>query len=66
MDPVTIIEIVNTVGFPIACVVAMFFMLNKERETHKEETDKMIEALNNNTLVLESIKAILHERGTDI
>lgn len=59
MDYTTIQTFINSVGFPIACVVAMWFMLNKEREAHKEESDKMIEALNNNTLVLESIKTML-------
>lgn len=63
MDITAIIEVVNTVGFPIACVVVMFYMLNKERETHKEENERMIEALNNNTIVLENIKTILQDRG---
>ena len=63
MDITAIIEVVNTVGFPIACVIVMFYMLNKERETHKEENERMIEALNNNTIVLENIKTILQDRG---
>ena len=59
MDYTVFTTFINSVGFPIACVIAMWFMLNKEREAHKEETDKMIEALNNNTVVLESIKTML-------
>ena len=59
MDYTAFTTFINSVGFPIACVVAMWVMLNKEREAHKEETDKMIEALNNNTVVLESIKTML-------
>ena len=59
MDYTTIQTFINSVGFPITCVVAMWLMLNKEREAHKDESDKMIEALNNNTLVLESIKTML-------
>ena len=32
-----IIELIQGVGFPIACAVAMFCMLNKEQKEHKEE-----------------------------
>ena len=59
MDYSGIQTFINSVGFPIACVIAMFWMWNKEREAHKEETDKMIEALNNNTKVLESLKSMI-------
>ena len=59
MDIASITQFVNQLGFPIACVIAMFYMLNKEMEAHKEEVDKMITALNNNTLVLEHIKTML-------
>ena len=59
MDFTALSDFVNTMGFPIACVIAMWYMLNKEREAHKEETDKMIDALNNNTIVLEQIKIMI-------
>lgn len=59
MDYSVIQTFINSVGFPIACVIAMFWMWNKEREEHKNETDKMIEALNNNTKVLESLKSMI-------
>ena len=63
MDYGSFFDFINSVGFPIACVVAMWFMLNKEREAHKEESDKMIEALNNNTVVLESLKTMLEVKS---
>ena len=63
MDIASITQFVNQLGFPIACVITMFYMLNKEREAHKEEVDKMITALNNNTLVLEQIKTMLGGGG---
>lgn len=47
--------IISNVGFPIACVVAMFYMWNKEREAHKEETDRLTEAINNNTVVMQQV-----------
>lgn len=42
-------------AFPIVCVIAMFFMWNKEREDHKTEVKQMTEAVNNNTVALEKI-----------
>lgn len=68
-----IIQIVQSLGFPIACVVAMFVMWQQEVKAHDEEMDKMrttletqttatTEALNNNTLVL---TRILERLGID-
>lgn len=36
-----IITIIQTVGFPIACAVAMFLMLQSEQKAHKEESEKL-------------------------
>lgn len=36
-----IVQLIQTVGFPIACAIAMFIMLNNETKTHKEETEKL-------------------------
>ena len=36
-----VITLIQTVGFPIACAVAMFMMLNNEQKAHKEETEKL-------------------------
>ena len=55
MEAEVITQLVSNLGFPIACVVAMFWMWNKEREAHKEESDKWIEAINNNTRVMEKV-----------
>lgn len=52
----TIAQLISTLGFPIAVCVYMFYSQEKERETHKEETAKLTEALNNNTLVIQSLK----------
>ena len=57
MDAEVISNLISNLGFPIACVVAMFWMWNKERESHKEESDKWIEAINNNTRVMEKVLA---------
>lgn len=57
MEAEVINNLISNLGFPIACVVAMFWMWNKERESHKEESDKWIEAINNNTRVMEKVLA---------
>lgn len=73
----SLIQLIQGVGFPIACAVAMFVMLNKEQKEHREETSQisstitalkesftesmndqkqdMVNALNNNTLVLQKL-----------
>ena len=61
-----VIQIIQSLGFPIACVIAMFAMWQKEVKAHDEEIEKMrstletqsvatTEALNNNTLILTRI-----------
>lgn len=61
-----IISIIQSLGFPIACVVAMFLMWQKEVSSHDAEMEKMrttlelqsnatVDALNNNTVVLTKI-----------
>lgn len=39
------ITIIQTVGFPIACAVAMFIMLQSEQKAHKEESAKLTDTI---------------------
>ena len=79
-----IIQIIQTVGFPIACAVAMFLMLQSEQKAHKEESEKLTEtitdmkitfnnaihdqenkiteAINNNTLVIQKLLYKLEDK----
>ena len=41
-----IITIIQTVGFPIACAIAMFMMLQSEQKAHREESAKLSETIN--------------------
>lgn len=61
-----VVQIISTLGFPIAmCVGACFFikyqfdtsnkMMEDIRKDHKEEIVKVTEALNNNTLALQQL-----------
>lgn len=63
MDVINMLTtLIQNVGFPIACVIAMFHFWNKEREDHKTELASITEALNNNTLVLQSIREALLQK----
>ena len=68
-----VVQIIQSLGFPIACVVAMFAMWQSEVKAHDEEMEKMrttlemqskstTEALNNNTVIL---TRILDKIGAD-
>jgi len=62
MDVGVITQLISSLGFPIACVCAMFYYWNKEREAHKTEMQAMTEALNNNTVALTKIQAIIERK----
>ena len=55
MDASAIIQIVSNVGFPIAVCLICFWYVNKLTETHKDEVNKLTDALNNNTLVMQKL-----------
>ena len=56
MDINTATTLIGSLGFPIACCIALFSYMTKQREEHKAEMEKMIEALNNNTLALNRLE----------
>lgn len=66
MQLTNILTAISTVGFPIVCCLLLGWyvktqnesnqkQLDEIRKDHKEEVSKMVEALNNNTLVLRQI-----------
>ena len=52
-------QAISTVGFPIVSFFSVAFLWYRETQMHKGETQKFVEALNNNTLVMEQIKEVL-------
>lgn len=50
-----IITVVQNLGIPMACLIATFWLWNKERDEHKQSEDKMAEAIQNNTLVMQKL-----------
>lgn len=52
---------IGSLGFPIVMCLIMFNYMNKERESHEHETEKLREILAENTKVLNDLKDILME-----
>lgn len=59
MDISAFTQLISSVGFPIACVIAMFYFWNKEREDHKTEMQNMTNAINNNTVALTKLESVI-------
>ena len=60
MDAATITSLVSNLGFPIVCCIALFWRMIKSDENHKEEMEKLSEALNNNTLAINKLNERLN------
>ena len=55
MDFATVISAVSAVGFPcVFCFVLYKSMVDQSRD-HKAESDKLTEAIHNNTLVIQKL-----------
>jgi len=52
MDVSGLIQVVGSLGFPVAACIAVFWYLMKESENHKQEVNNLSEALQNNTIAL--------------
>lgn len=57
------ISLIQGVGFPIACAIAMFCMLNKEQKEHKEE---MTQISNNITEMKLSFNEALNDLKSEM
>ena len=63
MDGQTIVQVISTVGFPIAMCLLLFWYVKQQSDAHNQEMDKMSEAVNNNTLVLQKLVDALERKG---
>ena len=59
MDVSTFGQIIGTYGFPIAACIALFWYMNRERENHKQEIDSLKDTINENTVILASLKTLI-------
>lgn len=59
MDVTTIQQLISNLGFPIVCVGVMFWMQNKEREAHAEESKTWRDVVAENTEALRDLKEVV-------
>ena len=60
-----IVELIQTVGFPIVGCIALFWKMNDQDKQHKEEMAKMSEVVNQNTLAIQRLVAHLGKETDD-
>lgn len=65
MDVNTVIQIISTLGFPIVCCGFLGWYIVRTTDAHKSESDKMIEAIHNNTIVIQKLVDKLEDIGND-
>lgn len=49
LDVNSLSTLISNIGVPCACLIATFYLWQKETDAHKEEMKNMTDALNNNT-----------------
>lgn len=59
------VQIISTVGFPIAVCLLCFWYIREIQTEHKEETAKLADAINNNTLVMTKLVDKLEGRKSE-
>lgn len=55
MDVTAIVQVISSLGFPIAVCLICFWYINKLEEKHRNEVQKLTDALNNNTLIMQKL-----------
>lgn len=65
MDLNVVMQAIATLGFPICMCVAMFWYINKQTEQHREESAKMVEAINRLELKITQLITGLTVRNGD-
>lgn len=55
MTALDVANMIGNYGFPIVCCGAMFWYMIKKDTQHKEESENMRKAIENNTLVIQQL-----------
>lgn len=61
IDFAAVADFINSVGFPIAMVAVMGYILYKEQQNHREELNSLKDALNNNTNVMTKVEMMIQD-----
>lgn len=56
MEVDSIMTLISNLAFPIAMCVWLMMMIQNMTKQHKEEMQKVVEALNNNTRTIDSLQ----------
>lgn len=62
MDLTAITQLISTIGFPIAACIAIFYMMNKEREDHKNEVDALKGVISEINTTLAALKQLIEDK----
>lgn len=62
MDISAITTLISTIGFPIAACIAIFYMMNKEREDHKNEVDSLKGVISEINQTLAGLKQLIEDK----
>lgn len=55
MEIDVITQVISTVGFPIACCIALFWNSRQADQRHDEEVKTLSKAIENNTLAIQKL-----------
>lgn len=58
-----VLQVLKDFGFPVACVVALFYLLQREQENHKSETASLTAAITELRVVLAKILTKIGDDG---
>lgn len=61
MEIAEVVNAISTVGFPIFATCGIGWLLYREQQAHKEETNSLKEAINSNTIVMAELKQLLED-----
>lgn len=55
METKTIIELINSVGFPIVCCIALFYLNIRNNNRYEKQLDEIKKVVENNTTILNQL-----------
>ena len=61
----TILQRISTTGFPIMVSLILLWYVNKQLETHKEETNGLKDVIAENTLAIAKLTMLIEDKKHD-
>ena len=60
-----VVQIISTVGCPIAMCLLLFWNMKQEQETHKNEVMELKDVISRNNEILASLKQLIEDKLKD-